>query len=133
MGAGDAPRSDSVGSAPADHRAFRLGAWTDAGCAGGPRPGSSPDYAVGAAADPARALRARAALRCGRVGLRAPHPTRLETRTKESDMRASRRVLKPGRRKEADERVITAGRPRSSVKGSSWSMPVGTRKMVNYA
>ena len=48
-------------------------------------------------------------------------------------MRASRRVLKPGRRKEADERVITAGRPRSFVKGSSWSMPVGTRKMVNYA
>lgn len=27
----------------------------------------------------------------------------------------------------------TAGRPRSSVKGSSWSTPVGTRKMVNYA
>ena len=48
-------------------------------------------------------------------------------------MRASRRVLKLGRRKEADERVITAGRPRSYVKGSSWSMPVGTRKMVNYA
>lgn len=39
MGAGDAPRSDSVGSASADHRACHLGAWTDAGCAGGPRLG----------------------------------------------------------------------------------------------
>ncbi|KAF3342139.1 hypothetical protein FCM35_KLT00777 [Carex littledalei] len=77
--------------------------------------------------------RAPAALRCGASACELPIRHRLETRTKESDMRASRRVLKPGRRKEADERVITAGRPRSSVKGSSWSMPVGTRKMVNYA
>ena len=48
-------------------------------------------------------------------GLWAPHLTRLETRTKDSDMRASRRVLKPGMHKEADEREAlmgrTAGRP----------------------
>ena len=41
--------------------------------------------------------------------LRAPHPTHLETRTKESDMRASRQVLKHGMRKEADEREALTG------------------------
>ncbi|RLM52637.1 hypothetical protein C2845_PMPSC055533 [Panicum miliaceum] len=52
---------------------------------------------------------------CAATACGLPIATVLKTRTKESDMRASRRVLKPGMRKEADEREAltgrTAGRP----------------------
>ena len=47
-------------------------------------------------------------LRCN--GLRVFYPIRFEIRIKESDMRASRRVLKFGMRKEADEREVFTGR-----------------------
>src|SRR6185312_10401607 len=94
MGAGDAPRSYAERFC---WSAYRLGAWTVVGTAGSCAPQGA----------------SLGTLRYN--GLRAPHPTRLETRTKESDMRASGRVLKPGKRKEADEREAltgrTAGRP----------------------
>jgi hypothetical protein len=84
--------------------ADRLGAWTVVGCAGGLSLG-----ALGASSAVVSTAGSRAPkgvslgmLRCN--GLRAPHPTRLETRTMESDVHANRRVLKPGMRKEADER-----------------------------
>lgn len=83
----------------------------------------------------------RSAARAANALAGCSQPARLETRTKESNMHASRRargsprgaVKASGGSARAEARARTAGRPGSSVKGPSGSMPVGTRKMVNYA
>ncbi|KAK8616777.1 hypothetical protein V6N13_116747 [Hibiscus sabdariffa] len=87
--------------------AERLGAWTDVDRGGGPSPGlryARGDVAASIMEPSTRRLGVLRHQRAPGVGLRAPHPARLETRTKESDMCASQRVRKPVRRKEADWR-----------------------------
>ena len=77
----------------------------------------------------------RAAARMVEILTKWSQLTRLETRTKESNIYASIRVSNP----ECAMKVKggNLGAPPTDhdplVKGLSWSIDVGTRKMVNYA
>ena len=105
MGAGDAPRSDVErrSTGPRD----RLEVRTDAVWGGDLSPGCSHTRADVVASIVECSVRPSGVLGhlCAHgVGQRAPHSTRLETRTKKSDMCASQRASKLVRRKEADRR-----------------------------
>lgn len=80
-------------------------AWIDAGCVGGQSLSfcyACGDVVVTIVACSMRQFGVLLHLRALGIDLWAPHSTRLETRTKESDMCASQRVRKLVRRKEAD-------------------------------
>ena len=115
MGAGGAPRSNAErwkAGLPLGSRCGPLSALLTAGA----RVNEARGDTVSAVENTTRAIIGGPWPLCVfSIGPRAPHPTRLVTRTKESDMRASRWVQKPGRHKEANVREplmgCTADRP----------------------